>query len=150
MTSISALSSNHHRSSPLQQLQDELQAEVSSGTIDASDQSALSAALSSIGSALQSTGASDQSGGGTSSPDAFASKINGLIQQQVSAGKLTDEQATELQGISRRRSRMDRTERVDRRRTGHRHPVSLPRSTARTTRQAAIRRRSCCNSFSSS
>ncbi|MEY9522660.1 flagellar hook-basal body complex protein FliE [Bradyrhizobium japonicum] len=99
MTSISALSSHHHRSSPLQQLQDELQTEVSSGTIDASDQSALSAALGSIGSALQSTGASDQSGGGTSSTDAFASKINGLIQQQVSAGKLTDEQATELQGI---------------------------------------------------
>ncbi|UEM10566.1 hypothetical protein J4G43_038860 [Bradyrhizobium barranii subsp. barranii] len=99
MTSISALSSHHHRSSPLQLLQDELQTEVGSGAIDASDQSALSAALSSIGSALQSTGASDQSGGGTSSPDAFASKINGLIQQQVSAGKLTDEQATELQGI---------------------------------------------------
>ena len=33
---------------------------------------------------------------------------------------------------------MDRTERVDRRRTGHRHPVSLPRSTARTTRQVAV------------
>jgi hypothetical protein len=97
MTSISVFSSNHHRASPVQRLQDELQAEVSSGAINASDQSALSAALSSIDSALQSSGTSDQSG--TSSPDAFESKINGLIQQQVSAGTLTDDQATELQGI---------------------------------------------------
>ncbi|MET4388646.1 hypothetical protein ABIB73_004410 [Bradyrhizobium sp. F1.4.3] len=98
MTSISALSSHHH-ASPLQRLQDELQAEVSSGAVNSSDQSALSSALSDIDTALQPSGASDQSSGSRSSPDAFKSKIDGLIQQEVSAGKLTDQQATELQGI---------------------------------------------------
>lgn len=98
MTSISALSTHHH-ASPLKRLQDELQAEVSSGAIDASDQSALSSALSEIDAALQSSSASDQSSGIGSSPDAFTSKIDDLIKQEVSAGKLTDEQATELQGI---------------------------------------------------
>src|SRR6266702_7427926 len=99
MTSISALSSHHHRASPLQRLQDEVQAEVSSGAINSSDQSALSSALGDIDSALQSSSANDQSSGSKSSPDAFKSKIDDLIQQEVSAGKLTDQQATELQGI---------------------------------------------------
>lgn len=99
MTSISALSSHHHHASPLQRLQDELQTEVSSGAISSSDQSALASALSDIDSALQSTGASDQSSGSKSSPEAFKSKIGDLIQQEVSAGKLTDQQATELQGV---------------------------------------------------
>src|SRR5262245_44546636 len=98
MTSISALSSHHH-SSPLQRLQDELQAEVSSGAISSSDQTALSSARSDIDSALQSSSASDQSSGSKLSPDEFASKIDDLIQQEVSNGKLTDEQATELQGV---------------------------------------------------
>ncbi|WFU24397.1 hypothetical protein QA649_41495 [Bradyrhizobium sp. CB1717] len=99
MTSISALSSHHHHTSPLQRLQDELQAEVSSGAISSSDQTALSSALSDIDSALQSSSASDQSSGSRLSPDGFASKIDDLIQQEVSNGKLTDEQATELQGV---------------------------------------------------
>ncbi|MBR0852457.1 hypothetical protein JQ543_32335 [Bradyrhizobium diazoefficiens] len=99
MTSISSLSSHHHHASPLQRLQDELQSEVSSGAINASDQSALSSALGDIDTALQSSRVSDQSGGAGSSPDAFKSRINDLIQQEVSSGKLTDQQATELQGI---------------------------------------------------
>ncbi|MBR0777311.1 hypothetical protein JQ625_20970 [Bradyrhizobium diazoefficiens] len=78
MTSISSLSSHHHHASPLQRLQDELRSEVSSGAINASDQSALSSALGDIDSALQSSRVSDQ---------------------EVSSGKLTDQQATELQGI---------------------------------------------------
>jgi hypothetical protein len=90
MTSISALSSQH--SSPLQRLQNELQAEVSSGAINSTDQSALSSALGDIDSTLQSSKASDQTG-------ANRPKINDLIQQEVSAGKLTSQQATELQGI---------------------------------------------------
>jgi hypothetical protein len=98
MTSISALSSHHH-SSPLQRLQNELQSEVTSGVINSSDQSALSSALSDIDSALQSSSASDQTGDSKPSPDALKSKIDDLIQQEVSAGKLTDQQATELQGI---------------------------------------------------
>ncbi|MDH2346957.1 hypothetical protein QCM77_19885 [Bradyrhizobium sp. SSUT18] len=99
MTSISALSSHHHHASPLQRLQDELQTEVSSGAISSSDQSTLASALSDIDSALQPAGASDHSSGSKSSPEAFKSKIDDLIQQEVSAGKLTDQQATELQGV---------------------------------------------------
>lgn len=99
MTSISALSSHQHHASPLQRLQDELQAEVSSGAINASDQSALASALGDIDSALQSGSASDLSSGSKSSPEAFKSKIDDLIQKEVSAGKLSDEQATELQDI---------------------------------------------------
>lgn len=98
MTSISGLSSHHHHTSPLQRLQDELQSEVSSGTISSSDQSALSSALTDIDSALQSDGTNDQTGS-TSSPGDVKSKIDDLIQQEVSAGKLTDQQATELQGV---------------------------------------------------
>lgn len=99
MTSISALSSHHHHASPLQRLQDELQTEVSSGAVSSSDQTALSSALSDIDSALQSSDASDQSSGSGSSTDAFKSGIDDLIQKEVSDGKLTDQQATELQGI---------------------------------------------------
>ena len=99
MTSISSLSSHHHHASPLQRLQDELQTEVSSGSISSTDQTALSSALSDIDSALQSSKAGDQFSGSRLSPDAFGSKIDDLIQQEVSNGKLTDQQATELQGI---------------------------------------------------
>ncbi len=99
MTSISALSSHHHYASPLKRLQDEQQAEVGSGAVNASHQSALSSALTEIDSVLQSSSVSDQSADGGSSADTLKSRIDGLIQQEVSAGKLTDEQATELQGI---------------------------------------------------
>ena len=100
MTSISALSTHHHQhTSPLQRLQDELQSEVSSGAISSSDQAALSSALNDIDSALQPGSTSDQSSGSTSSPDTLKSKIDDLIQQEVSSGKLTDQQATELQGV---------------------------------------------------
>ena len=98
MTSISALSTHHHQhASPLQRLQDELQSDVSSGTISSADQSALSSALNDIDSSLQSDGTSDQSGG--SGPGGIKSKIDDLIQQEVSSGKLTAQQATELQDI---------------------------------------------------
>src|ERR1700733_3390253 len=99
MTSISALSSNSYQSSPLQRLQDELQSEVNSGAISSSDQSALSSALTDIDSSLQADRASDQSGGTKSAPGDFKSKIDDLIQNEVSSGKLTSDQATELQGV---------------------------------------------------
>ena len=98
MTSISAASSSAYLS-PLQKLQDELQAEVNSGAISSSDQSALSSALNDINSSLQSGGASNQAGGSSSSPGDLKSKIDGLIANEVSSGKLTSDQATELQGV---------------------------------------------------
>lgn len=140
MTSISALSTHHHQhTSPLQRLQDELQSEVSSGTISASDQSALSSALSDIDSSLQSDGTGDQSS--DSGPGGIKSKIDDLIQQEVSSGKLTDQQATELQGIFK---------------SAFSHgpggaggpPLARRRSAAPTARPAAVRWSTCCsNSF---
>src|SRR6266700_1171046 len=98
MTSISAISSSNYQS-PLQKLQDELQAEISSGTIGSSDQDALSSALTDIDSSLQSSRASDSAGGTRPSPGDLQSKINDLISGEVSSGKLTSDQATELQGV---------------------------------------------------
>ena len=98
MTSISAISSSIYQS-PLQKLQDELQAEINSGTIGSSDQDALSSALTDIDSSLQSSRASDSAGGTRPSPGDLKSKIDDLIAGEVSSGKLTSDQATELQGV---------------------------------------------------
>ena len=93
MTSISALSSNTYQS-PLQRLQAELQSEVSAGTVSSSDESALSSALTDIDSDIKSGGGSSSSTQGQ--PGDIKSKIDDLIQSEVSSGKLTSDQATEL------------------------------------------------------
>jgi hypothetical protein len=98
MTSISAASTNSYQS-PLQKLQDELQSEVNSGAVNSSDKDALSAALTDIDSAMQASRASDQASSTRPSPADMESKIDDLIASQVSSGKLTSDQATELQGI---------------------------------------------------
>jgi hypothetical protein len=98
MTSISAASTNTYQS-PLQKLQDELLSEVNSGAIKSSDKDALSAALTDIDSAMQASRASDQASGTRPSPDQLKSKIDDLIAGEVSSGKLTSDQATELQGV---------------------------------------------------
>jgi|SRR5882724_233370 hypothetical protein len=98
MTSISATSSNTYQS-PLQKLQAELQAEVNSGAIGSSDQGALSSALTDIDSSLQTSRASDSASGTKPLPGDLKSKIDDLIAGEVSGGKLTSDQATELQGV---------------------------------------------------
>jgi hypothetical protein len=98
MTSISAASASLYQS-PLQRLQEELQSEVSSGAIGSSDQDALAAALKDIDSALQNGQTSDQTSGTQSSPGDLKSKIDDLIKSEVASGKLTSDQATELQGV---------------------------------------------------
>jgi hypothetical protein len=98
MTSISASSSSAYLS-PLQKLQDELQAELKSGAISSGDQGALSSALTDINSSLQTSRASDQAGGSKPPADGLKSKIDDLIAGEVSSGKLTSAQATELQGV---------------------------------------------------
>ena len=98
MTSISAASAQTYQS-PLQKLQDELLSEVKSGAIKSSDQDALASALTDIDSAMQSSRASDQASGTRPSPADLKSKIDDLINGEVSSGKLTSDQATELQGI---------------------------------------------------
>jgi hypothetical protein len=59
----------------------------------------LSAALTDIDSAMQASRASDQASGSRPSPDQLKSKIDDLIAGEVSSGKLTSDQATELQGV---------------------------------------------------
>jgi hypothetical protein len=98
MTSISAAAVNTYQS-PLQKLQDELLSEVNSGAISSSDKDALSAALTDIDSAMQASRTSDQASGTRPSPDQLKSKIDDLIAGEVSSGKLTSDQATELQGV---------------------------------------------------
>lgn len=96
--SISSVSSNTTYQSPLQKLEAELQTEVSNGTISSSDQSALTSALKDIDSAIKSSQSSDSSGTKLS-PSDMQSKIDDLIQNEVSSGKLTSAQATELKGV---------------------------------------------------
>ena len=98
MTSISATSGSNYLS-PLQLLQNELRTEVSSGAISSSDQSALSSALNDINSSLQNNSPSTSTGGANASPGDLKSKIDTLIAGEVSSGKLTSDQATELQGV---------------------------------------------------
>jgi hypothetical protein len=104
MSSVSSLGSSQYTyTSPLQQLEAELQSEVSAGTVSSSDESALSSALTSINSSLtadQSSSGSQAAGGtGDNGPGDIKSKINSLIQAQVSSGALTSDQATELQNL---------------------------------------------------
>ena len=94
MTTISAASSS--ATSPLSLLKAELAKEVSSGTISSSDQSALSSALDDIDSAMKAGGAG---GGAPPPPDEAQSKVDSLIDKEVSDGKLTSDQATELKQV---------------------------------------------------
>jgi len=96
--SISSVSANASYQSPLQKLEAELQTEVSNGTISSSDQSALSSALTDIDSAIKASQSSDAPGTKLSPTD-MQSKINDLIANEVSSGKLTSTQADELKGV---------------------------------------------------
>lgn len=84
MTSISA-------NSPYQQLQSRIISGVSSGKIKSSDQDALSSSLSDINSSLQASGLNGAAPG--------KATIDSLISKQVQSGKLTADQADELQQI---------------------------------------------------
>lgn len=102
MSSISATSNSNYLT-PQQLLQAELQQEISSGAISSSDQSALSSALNDINSSLQGgsspAATGNASSAGDTSPADIQSKITSLIANEVSSGKLTQQQATELQGV---------------------------------------------------
>ena len=94
MTSISSLLSQPTRLSPKERVQQELQTEATSGLISSDDQSALSSAIDDIGDSLQAGRSSSASG--RPDPSKIKEKIASLIEDQVSAGKLTDDQAKEL------------------------------------------------------
>ncbi len=71
-------------------IQSLLQNQVASGTIPTADQSALSSAISDIGTSLRS---------GASTTGSMQDRVSGLIDREVSGGKLTGDQATELKGL---------------------------------------------------
>lgn len=96
MSSIGSATASQQLFSPLKMLQTELASEVKSGIISSADQSALSSALDDIDQAMQS---SKPSAGSRPSPDEMKSKIDSLISDEVSSGKLTSEQADELKGV---------------------------------------------------
>ena len=99
MTSISATSSSVYLS-PLQKLQAELQAEVTSGAISSSDQGgAVLGADRHQFLAAEQAGERFSSAAPNPSPGDLKSKIDDLIAGEVSSGKLTSDQATELQGV---------------------------------------------------
>lgn len=94
MTSITALATGTAQQSPLDRLKSTLADEVTSGSVAASDESALSDALDAIDRSLTSEAATS----GTSPTD-MKSKIDDLIDRQVDAGTLTEDQATELKKV---------------------------------------------------
>lgn len=101
MTSITATQSHQTMMSPRERLQKELESEISSGTIAASDETALTAALDAIDEAME---ASRPSGTGATrgappKPEEMQEKIESLIDQQVEDGTLTSEQADELKEL---------------------------------------------------
>src|SRR5207247_10697018 len=79
--------------------QNELTKEVSAGSISTGDQDALSSALDSIDSSLQSQRDADRASGTRPSPGDLKSKVDDLIAAQVSDGKLTSDQASELKTV---------------------------------------------------
>ena len=97
MSSITSATAASMGQSPLSRLQAELASEVSSGAISSGDQSALSSALSDIDSAMQS-GVSESSGS-RPSPAEMKAKISSLIAGEVKDGKLTADQAAELNNV---------------------------------------------------
>lgn len=71
-------------------IQSLLQKQVTSGAIPQGDQSALSSAINDIGGALKS---------GTPASGSIQDRVSGLIDNEVSSGKLTGDQASELKGL---------------------------------------------------
>lgn len=96
MTSISSTSAYQ---SPLTRLQMTLQSEISTGSIQSTDEDVLTSALQSIDESLESERSGSTSGSRPPSPDEMNEKIANLIQDQVEAGTLTEEQATELASV---------------------------------------------------
>lgn len=94
-SAISGSSAAYQRPSPIELLKKTLETQVSSGTIASGDEATLSSALDSIDASI---GASrgDRNVAGSGDPK---SKVDALIDAQVSAGNLTSDQADELRGV---------------------------------------------------
>jgi hypothetical protein len=111
MSSISGSMSS--MMSPADRLQASLQQSISSGSIPAADQAALSSAITDIDATLSAgfSGATSPNGsagsgttaintaGASTDPGSIRSKVDDLIDQETSNGKLTNDQATELKQV---------------------------------------------------
>lgn len=93
-SSISSNAMSMQRLSPLAMLQKNLVSEISSGKINSSDQDALSSALQTIDDSMGSSRA-----GGKPSPEEGKARVEGMIDDMVSSGTLTDSQASELKQL---------------------------------------------------
>jgi hypothetical protein len=100
MSTISSLSGLQAQFSPRAGMDKRIASAVSAGSISSVDQTALESALDNIDSAL-SSGSSTGSTGSTSKldPKDMKSRIDSLIEDQVSSGTLTADQASELQSF---------------------------------------------------
>lgn len=95
MTSISGSMSIASMMSPSDRMKLQLQAAVSAGTVSSADQSALGSALDDIDSAMKAGG---PPAAGTD-PSSMKTKVDSLVDQEVTDGKLTSDQATELKQL---------------------------------------------------
>ena len=98
MTSISSNSST-----PLPFVQRTLQRDVAAGSVSSADETALTAAIGDIASQLQggttSTSTTTTNTSASTPSTSMKDRVDGLIDDQVSSGKLTSDQASELKGV---------------------------------------------------
>ncbi|MCJ2092052.1 MULTISPECIES: hypothetical protein [unclassified Methylobacterium] len=82
---------------------DTISSELTTGTLNSTDATALTSALSSIDTSLSSGTTSSTSGSSATNtkldPSAMKDRIDSLISDQVSSGSLTSDQATELKNL---------------------------------------------------
>lgn len=90
---MTSISSTTQRFDPRAQMDARISAAASAGSISSEDQDALSSALDTIDSSLS----ADRTSGGK--PGDMKGKIDGLIDEQVKSGALTDDQAAELKSF---------------------------------------------------
>jgi hypothetical protein len=100
MTTISSgFSAQAAMQSPRARMNARLEAATQAGTISKTDETALSGALDDIDKALSSSSASGTASATRPDPSAMKTRIDGLIDQEVKDGKLTDDQAAELKDL---------------------------------------------------
>ena len=98
MTAVTATQPQFSPPSPRDRLQARLDAEISAGTVESGDRTALESALDTIDEAMRAS--RDGAATGTrTSPDQMRAKIESLIDEQVESGALTSDQADELKQL---------------------------------------------------
>jgi|GEM_PF-571344 len=95
MSSLS-ISSNAHHHSPRADMDQRIASAVSSGSVSTEDANAFSTALDSIDATLSDSASTSSS---RLSPSDMKSRMDSLIEEQVSNGTLTEDQASELQAL---------------------------------------------------